>query len=253
MTASRRLFAARSRLPMRTAWLTPHGSAMVLAGIALIAGGLAWLGGSAALAAALWVAGVVPALALLAVEIGRQLLRREPGVDIIAGLAMGGAVALGENLAGVVIALMFTGGNVLEEVARSRANRVLHALLARRPRVAHREVAGGIEDLPIEAVQVGDRLVVKSGEVLPVDGMLVDPAAVLDESALNGESGPVEYREGASLCSGTLNAGGPLRLRADATAADSTYSDIVRLVEAAQQDKAPFVRLANRGRWPSWR
>ncbi|MFL5336645.1 MAG: heavy metal translocating P-type ATPase [Geminicoccaceae bacterium] len=231
---------------MRTAWLTPHGSAMVLAGIALIAGGLAWLGGSTALATALWVAGVVPALALLAVEIGRQLLRRERGVDIIAGLAMGGAVALGENLAGVVIALMFTGGNVLEEFAERRANRELTALLARRPRIAHREVSDGIEDLAVEAVQVGDRLLVKSGEILPVDGTLVDPAAVLDESALTGESVPVEHRQGASLRSGTLNAGGPLRLRADATAADSTYSDIVRLVEAAQREKAPFVRLANR-------
>ena len=219
---------------------------MLLAAVALLAGCLAWLGGSPAVGSALWVAGVVPALALLVVEIGRQLLRREPGVDIIAGLAMAGAVALGETLAGVVIALMFTGGNVLEEFAQRRANRELNALLARRPRVAHREVGDGIEDLPIEAVQVGDRLVVKSGEVLPVDGTLVDPAAVLDESALTGESVPVEYRHGAHLRSGTLNAGGPLRLRADATAADSTYSDIVRLVEAAQREKAPFVRLANR-------
>jgi cation transport ATPase len=205
------------------------------------------------LAAAFWVAGVVPALALLGVEIAWQLLRREPGVDIIAGPAMARAVALGENLAGVVVALMFTGGNMLEEFARRRAYRELNALLARRPRIAHREAVGGIEDLPIKAVQVGDRPVVKGGEVPPVDGMLVDPAAVVDESALNGESGPVEYRDDASLRSGTLNAGGPLRVRADATAANSTYSDLVRLVEAAQQDKAPFVRLANRGRWPSWR
>src|SRR3954451_4198077 len=172
MTASRRLFAARSRLPMRTAWLTPHGSAMVLAGIALIAGGLAWLGGSTALATALWVAGVVPALALLAVEIGRQLLRREPGGDIIAGLAMGGALALGETLPGVVIALMFTGGNVLEEFAERRANRELTALLARTPRIAHREAGESLMDVPMAEVRPGNRLVVKSGEVLPVDGTL---------------------------------------------------------------------------------
>ena len=81
----------------------------------------------------LWGAGVVPALLLLLAEIGRQLWRREPGVDIIAGLAMAGALALGETLAGVVIALMFTGGNVLEEFAQRRANRELTALLARTP------------------------------------------------------------------------------------------------------------------------
>ena len=193
----------------------------------------------------LWGAGVVPALLLLLAEIGRQLWRREPGVDIIAGLAMAGALALGETLAGVVIALMFTGGNVLEEFAQRRANRELTALLARRPRTAHRELADGLEDLPVEEVRPGDRLVVKSGEVLPVDGTLLDETAAVDESALTGEAMPVEYRPGAALRSGTVNAGGPLRLRADTTAADSTYADIVRLVEAAQQQKAPFVRLAN--------
>ena len=230
---------------MRTDRLTPHGLAMLVAAAALLAGVGAWLAHFGQLASALWAAGVVPALALLVIEIGRQLLKREPGVDIIAGLAMGGALVLGETLAGVVIALMFTGGNVLEEFAQRRANRELTALLARRPRIAHREAGDGIEDLAVEAVQVGDALVVKSGEVLPVDGRLLDPAAVVDESALTGEALPVEHRLGAALRSGTVNAGGPLRLRAEATAADSTYADIVRLVEAAQQQKAPFVRLAN--------
>ncbi len=231
---------------MRNPWTTPHGTAMLLAAIGLVAGIAAWLGGASATASAFWAAGVAPALALLLVEIGRQLLRREPGVDIIAGLAMGGALALGENLAGVVIALMFTGGNVLEEFARHRAGRELTALLGRRSRIAHREAGDAIEDLPVEAVRPGDVLVVKSGEALPVDGTLLDPAAAIDESALTGEALPVAFREGASLRSGTVNAGGPLRLRADATAGESTYAGIVRLVEAAQREKAPFVRLADR-------
>ena len=232
-------------LGMRVSWFTPHGMAMLCAGAALIAGGYFWLTDLSSVAVMLWGAGVVPALLLLLAEIGRQLWRREPGVDIIAGLAMAGALALGETLAGVVIALMFTGGNVLEEFAQRRANRELTALLARRPRTAHRELADGLEDLPVEEVRPGDRLVVKSGEVLPVDGTLLEETAAVDESALTGEALPVEYRPGAALRSGTVNAGGPLRLRADTTAADSTYADIVRLVEAAQQQKAPFVRLAN--------
>ena len=102
---------------MRVSWFTPHGIAMLAAAAALIVGGCFWLADQSSVAAMLWGAGVVPALLLLLMEIGRQLWRREPGVDIIAGLAMAGALALGETLAGVVIALMFTGGNVLEEFA----------------------------------------------------------------------------------------------------------------------------------------
>jgi heavy metal translocating P-type ATPase len=231
---------------MRPGWATPHGLAMAAAAAALLAGAAAWLLGAPHLAARLWAAGVLPALLLLTIEVARQLSRIEPGVDLIAGLAMGGALALGEDLAGVVIALMFTGGNVLEEFARRRANRELTALMARRPRTAHREIDGALEDLPVEQVAVGDTLLVKSGEVLPVDGRLLDAAASLDESALTGEALPVEFRQGAALRSGTVNAGPPFRLRADTTAAGSTYADVVRLVEAAQEQKAPFVRLADR-------
>ncbi len=228
------------------AWSTPHGIAMLLAGLALGTGLAVWLAGMPLAATRIWGAGVVPALGLLAVEIARQFRAREPGVDIIAGLAMAGALALGETLAGTVIALMFTGGNVLDEFAQRRAARELTALLGRTPRTAHLEVDGGLVEVPIGQVRPGDRLVVKTGEVLPVDGMLADPAAILDESSLTGESIPVRHGFGDRLPSGTLNAGAPFRLRATTTAADSTYAGIVRLVEAAQQEKAPFVRLANR-------
>ena len=114
----------------RPGWATPHGLALAAAALALAAGAVAWLAGMPILASHAWSAGVVPALLLLIVELARQLARLEPGVDIIAGLAMGGALLLGESLAGVVIALMFTGGNVLEEFAPRRANRELTALLA---------------------------------------------------------------------------------------------------------------------------
>ena len=140
---------------MRVSWFTPHGIAMLAAALALIVGGCLWLAGRARSRRCYGAPGVVPALLLLLAEIGRQLWRREPGVDIIAGLAMAGALALGETLAGVVIALMFTGGNVLEEFAQRRANRELTALLARRPRTAHRELADGLEDLPVEEVRPG--------------------------------------------------------------------------------------------------
>ena len=219
---------------------------MAASAAVLLIGACAWVLGAPAAANLCWALGIAPALLLLLVEIARQAIRLEPGVDLIAGLAMGGALLLGENLAGVVIALMFTGGNVLEEFAHRRANRELTALLARRPRIAHREAGQDLQDVPVDEVAVGDRLVTKSGEVLPVDGTLLDMAATLDESALTGESVPVQFRAGSALRSGTVNAGAPFRYRADATAAESTYADIVRLIEAAQQQKAPFVRLADR-------
>jgi heavy metal translocating P-type ATPase len=228
------------------AWATPHGAAMAIALTALLAGTALWLADAGGPAPLVWAVGIVPALALLVVEITRQLLRAEPGVDVIAGLAMGGALLLGEMLAGVVIALMFTGGTVLEELAQRRATRELTALIGRRPRLAHRTRDAALEDVPLDAVEIGDVLLVKAGEVLPVDGVLLDAAAVLDEAALTGERLPVEHRRGAALRSGTVNAGAPLRYRATATAAASTYADIIRLVEAAQREKAPFVRLADR-------
>jgi heavy metal translocating P-type ATPase len=227
-------------------WATRHGLAMVAAAAGLLAGASAYILGAASVAALLWGAGAVPALAVLLVEVARQFWRREPGVDLIAGLAMAGALILGENLAGVVIALMFTGGNVLEEFAQRRAGRELTALLARRPRTALREIADAVEEVAVETVLPGDRLVIRSGDVLPVDGILEDAVAVIDEAALTGEALPVPFRRGAALRSGTVNAGDPFHLRATATAADSTYADIVRLVEAAQAQKAPFVRLADR-------
>jgi heavy metal translocating P-type ATPase len=213
---------------------------------ALAVGLAAWLAGAPGLANLVWAAGVAVVLAPLAIAVVRALVRRETGVDLIALLAMVGALVLGEYLAGAVIALMLTGGQELERRAGARASRELSALLDRAPRTAHRLRDGSLETVPAEAVATGDELVVKPGEVLAVDGLVTGLVAVLDESALTGESRPVERQQGERVASGTLNTGGPLHLRAVATAADSTYAGIVRLVEQAQASKAPFVRLADR-------
>jgi heavy metal translocating P-type ATPase len=175
----------------------------------------------------------------------KGLLRRELGVDLIALMAAAGCLALGEYLAGAVIALMLSSGEALETYADGVARRELSALLARAPRTVTRYEAGGLVTRPIELVGVGDRLFVKTGEVVPVDG-LVDSEIVLDEAALTGESKPVERSAGESIRSGAVNAGPAFDLRAIATAEGSTYAGIVRLVEAAQKEKAPSVRLADR-------
>jgi heavy metal translocating P-type ATPase len=213
----------------------------------LLAGGAAYLAGAGSAARAAWALTTAAMLGPLSLGVARSLLRRKLGVDLIALLAMAGALAVGEFLAGAVVALMLAGGQALEGFAAARASGELWALLGRVPRTAHRYQDGGLVRLPIAEVRAGDRLLVKPGEVVPVDGVVAGGlAAVLDESALTGESRPVERREGEPVESGTVNAGGPFDLRAVATAAASTYAGIVRLVAAAQASKAPFVRLADR-------
>ena len=173
------------------------------------------------------------------------LIRREAGVDLIALLAMAGSLALGEYLAGAVIALMLASGRALETYADRRAHRELSALLDRAPQMVTRYEGGELVVRPIGDVRPGDRLFVKTGEVVPVDGVLTTPG-VFDESALTGESRPSERPDGDQIRSGAVNAGSAIELRAVATAAESTYAGIVRLVQEAEKQKAPSVRVADR-------
>jgi heavy metal translocating P-type ATPase len=218
--------------------------------VAVLAGTLAgiglWLYDARGLADAAWAVAIAVALVPLGISVVRDLLRHETGVDVIALLAMTGALILGQYLAGAVIGLMLSGGQALEQYANTRARRELTALLARSPRVVHRYEDGTLTEPRLEDVTRGDRLLVKPGEVVPVDGVVASPAAVLDESALTGESQPAERLTGEVVRSGSVNAGPPFDLRALAGAEESTYAGIVRLVKEAQESKAPFVRLADR-------
>lgn len=217
---------------------------LTLAG--LVAGLAATVAGSDAVA---WWCWTVPAAFVglwLLGSIVRDLLRREAGVDVIAVLAIAGALLFGESLAAAVIAVMLATGDALERYADGRAHRELSALISRAPRTVHRHEDGTIRDHPIAEVAVGDRLLVKPGEVVPVDGTVVGVTATLDESALTGEARLVVREAHDRVSSGTVNAGAPFDLVATATAERSTYAGIVRLVEEAQSSKAPFVRLADR-------
>jgi heavy metal translocating P-type ATPase len=212
----------------------------------VIAGSVLWLGGSSRFADAAWAVAVVIALVPLGISVAKDLLHRETGVDLIALLAMAGSLILGQYLAGAVIGLMLSGGQALERFASARARRELSLLLARAPRVVHRYEDGELTSPDIAEVREGDRLLVKPGEVVPVDGLMTSGAAVLDESALTGESMPVEHLTSDRVRSGAVNAGAPFDMRALTTAEESTYAGIVRLVREAQVSKAPFVRLADR-------
>ncbi|HSK24624.1 MAG TPA: heavy metal translocating P-type ATPase [Egicoccus sp.] len=193
-----------------------------------------------------WGVSIAAVAVSLAVEIVQQIRARRPGVDVIALLAMVGAVLLGEYLAGAIIAVMLTTGRSLEDQADARARRELTALIAAAPRTASRRVGERLEEIAVGEVVVGDLLLVKPGTTVPVDGALASDRAVLDESSLTGEARPVERERGDRVSSGAVNAGGAFELRATATEADSTYRGLIHLVELAQAERAPFVRLADR-------
>ena len=210
-----------------------------------LGGALSLLGATAA-GNAVWAATVALMLVPLTWSILRTLSQGRVGVDAIALVAMAGALAIGQYLAGAVIALMLSGGNALEASASRRARRELTALLERMPSIAHRRAGGGWEEVPVERLEVGDVVLVRAGELVPVDGDVQSAEAVVDESALTGESLPVTRVRGAAVQSGVANAGDAFELRATRLASESAYANLVRLVRAAETERAPFIRLADR-------
>jgi heavy metal translocating P-type ATPase len=194
----------------------------------------------------IWATATIPVLAVLVTEIVVSLRRGDVGLDVVAALSMLAALVFAEYLAAVVVALMYSGGQYLESFAERRASREMTALLARVPRNAVRYRSGRLEEVDLDAVEPGDRLVVRKGDVVPVDGAVVEGVAVLDQSALTGESMPVQQKVGEPVMSGSTNAGEAFHLLASRRAAESTYAGIVRLVAAAQRSRAPMSRMADR-------
>lgn len=213
---------------------------LVVTGLLLQSG----LGQPARLGASAYAAVVA---AIRAVSMFRSLRQGRWGIDVLALMAIGSTVWVGEYLAALVVILMLSGGEALETFAQGRAARELRALLDRAPRFAHREVPGSVlEDTPVGEVVPGDVLVVRPSELVPVDGELLSDAASMDESSLTGESLPVERARGDLLLSGSVNGETAIRMRATASAEDSQYSRIIALVEEAASSRAPVVRLADR-------
>lgn len=219
---------------------------LVIALAGLVTGLGLHFSGRTDLAQTAWFAGVVPVLAALVVEIIRSLARGEVGLDIVAALSMSAALTFGETLAAAVVAVMYSGGTFLESFAEGRARREMRDLLSRVPRTATRHRNGGLEEVALEDIAPGDRLLIRQGDVVPVDGRIASAAAFVDTSALTGESLPVRLDRGFEAMSGSTNAGDAFDLEATREAKDSTYAGIVRLVEEAQASKAPMARLADR-------
>jgi heavy metal translocating P-type ATPase len=230
------------------AWLARRSAAVLLAVTTsgLAAGLFLHLAGAGGGGDAAWAAAGVCGAGYALWAMGEAFRRGRVGVDVIALLAVVGALVVGELLAAAVISVMLASGRALEAWAAGRARRDLRALLERAPRTAHRYRGRVLETVPLDAVAPCDLLLVAPGEPVPVDGTVAGAVAVLDESALTGEARPVERLAREPVRSGAVNAGGPFDVRATASAADSTYAGIVRLVSQAEASQAPFVRLADR-------
>jgi len=213
---------------------------------AIVAGGALWLAGEEGWADVAWGLGAAVVLVPLVVDTARSLLKGDVGVDAIALVAIAWALLLGEELAAAIVALMMSGGAALEAWAAARARRELRLLVERAPRIAHRHGPDGVEEVAVERLVPGDVVVVRAGEIVPADGVVVGPQAVLDEAALTGEPLPVTVPTGGEVRSGTTNAGNVFDARVTRAASESAYASIVRLVRTAESDRAPFIRLADR-------
>lgn len=176
----------------------------------------------------------------------RGILSGRFAADLVAMLAILTALVLGEPLAGLIVILMQTGGEALEQYAQGRASQAVRELEAGAPRMAHRVLNGEVEDVAAEMIRVGDELLLRPGELLASDAVVLDGRSHVDASRLTGEPVPVSAHPGVRLLSGSLNLEGPLTVRATAPASESQYIRIVELVRTAQESKSPLQRLADR-------
>ena len=228
---------------------SPHERAPLTALAALagaILGGVAWAVGDAALAQACWAITTLALLVPLTMSVARSLAHRDFGVDALALLSMAGAIAVGQYLAGAVVGVMLAGGNALETFAQSKARRDLSLLVSRIPTTASVRRGGEIVTVAADAVTVGDRIVVRTGEIVPTDGTVLSDDAVIDTAALTGEPLPVHVQRGDDVASGSVNAGATIEVGATRPAGESTFAALVRLVRDAEHSQAPFVRMADR-------
>lgn len=198
-------------------------------------------------ARAVWLIGLVGAGFPVVWRTLRAALDGKFATDVVASLSIVTAAIIGQPLAGLVIVLMQTGGEALERYAERRASAAVSELEKAAPRIAHLLTGTrGLVDVPVDEIQPGDVFLVRPGELIPCDGVVLTGISDIDVSQLTGEAIPISAREGTSLMSGSLNAHGVLSVRASARAAESQYSRIVELVRTAQASKSPLQRLADR-------
>jgi heavy metal translocating P-type ATPase len=191
-------------------------------------------------------AGGIPLL----VGLAKKILSAEFGSDLLAGISIVTAVIMGEYLVGAIVVLMLSGGTALEQFATRRASSVLHALAKRMPRAAHRSIDSAFEDVSLDDIAIGDKLVVFPHEICPVDGMVLEGHGSMDESYLTGEPFLISKTPGASVLSGAINGESALTISVGKLPVDSRYAKIMQVMQASQQHRPRMRRIADRlGAW----
>ncbi|HEX6250435.1 MAG TPA: heavy metal translocating P-type ATPase [Gemmatimonadaceae bacterium] len=220
---------------------------LITAVTAIVAGGLVYvLPGLRGAESTVWGLGLLVSGLPVVFRTLRGALRGRFAADLVASLAIVTAFVLGEPLVGLIVVVMQTGGEELERIARRRASEATRELEAAAPRIAHRYVGERLDDVAVSEVDIGDVLLVRPGELIPCDGIVVDGRSHLDTAAITGEPMPMAVSRGARVRSGSANQEGALRIQATALARDSEYETIVELVRTAHEHKAPLQRIADR-------
>jgi heavy metal translocating P-type ATPase len=193
-----------------------------------------------------WIATSLLLTMVIGIEMIARLAKRQVGVDLIALLSMVGALYFSEFLVAAVIAVMLASGRTLEHFTAQRAERELKRLIQRAPTCAWQIEGEQLVSTALDQISPGAQILVRMGDVIPLDGTLINSGASIDESALTGEPIPVDYGCGAHIRSGSVNVGAAFALRVTHSASDSTYAGIVKMAENARRSRAPFVRAADR-------
>jgi heavy metal translocating P-type ATPase len=222
-------------------WI-PFAAAFIIA----LGGAATFFPQGAALRYRVWMVGLILTGAPIVWTTARGMLRGKFAADVIASLTVIVAVALGEPVVGLVIVIMQTGGEALERLAEGRASDALRALEANAPRKVHRVIGELVEDIDASKMRAGDLILVRPGEMVPCDGVVIRGNSHVDTSTLTGEPLPRKAVPGSELMSGSVNHESPLTVRATARAEESQYAKIVALVREAQASKAPLQRIADR-------
>ncbi|HKM82350.1 MAG TPA: heavy metal translocating P-type ATPase [Candidatus Acidoferrum sp.] len=200
---------------------------------------------NAPLFAALLIGGIPLVWVLL-----KKLFRREFGSDLLAGISILTAIALREYFVATIVVLMLSGGEALEEFATARASSVLDALARRMPGTAHRKESGGLVDVKLADIRIGDQLTVLPHEICPVDGTVLEGHGIMDEAYLTGEPYEISKTPGSMVISGAINGEQALLIRAEKVAEDSRYARIMKVMHDTEQQRPKLRRLGDQlGAW----
>lgn len=185
------------------------------------------------------------AISLLA-EIASDFKSGRYGVDILAVIAVVSTILIGDIWAEWMILVMMTGGQTLEDYATGQADKELRSLLSNSPTIANKIVNNELVSVDVEQLKIGDHVLIKPGEQVPVDGKVVSGESSFDQSSLTGESVPVTKKAEDELMSGSINGSVAVEMAVTKKASDSEYQTIVSLVESSQAKPAKFVKMADR-------